>query len=698
MAESSLRCAAPDSGPPAAEEAELISGAVTQVLRARGAQDLTFTPYTPGSVPTWSCGATLRLHREGERLQDFALFGSSNAVAAIARWLFDFQSDALFTGPELQDVLAETLNQVVGRVKEAVVRADGVEPCLDTPTTCGPDASEMYLHTHADSSAVLVSSRQWVGDVLVLASPPKVSTVLAIDEALAVFERFGDRQDGLIKVQRMLDEVSESLRSLEGLPSMHATIEWCTARVSKLVNGVDETRTEQLRGRIHRELSELRRSLAALAAPPEAMAFQLPDDEELCELLEGFCEEAGDVLEKAGNEIRQGGPDLTHALFRAMHTIKGNAGFFGLDQLRELAHSTENMLGLVRDAGHALRGDQLTATERSVSMISEWVQLLSSALEEKSPIEFQPAIEEHRRSIQHSFETGSPVVLGGPSELNSNLGRLSQGGVRLSAESVARLQAVEQGLCELLARAEQEPQVCTLDDFVEQLRDTHGSLSSTLRSMNTVQLTRLFSKIARLCRETADGLGKVVRVETSGDHLEVPRHLVSALSGPMVHLARNAIDHGLEDAEERRESGKDILARVEVRAYWQDGCLVVEVVDDGRGVSTERVLEKARSRGLVGPDDQLTKEQTLALLLEPGFSTAEKTTELSGRGVGMDVVRREVENSGGRIYIQSTLGSGSTFKIVLPEDRNTPLPEIEEAKEEELPAIELEDTGELTFL
>lgn len=231
-------------------------------------------------------------------------------------------------------------------------------------------------------------------------------------------------------------------------------------------------------------------------------------------------------------------------------------------------------------------------------------------------------------------------------------------------------------------------------------------LSTTLRVMNTTSVRSLLSKISRLARETAERLQKLVRVETSGESLEVPRDLVTTLSGPLVHLARNAVDHGLETDQERKATDKELIARIRLSVYWRREFLVVEVGDDGRGICPEKILSKAKERGIVASDAMLDSGQSLALLMEPGFSTAATTTELSGRGVGMDVVKREIEAAGGRVEIHSTVGEGSMFRVVLPKDPGLVIPtdlfdepdaELAELASPE-PEIELLSGGELNFL
>lgn len=176
----------------------------------------------------------------------------------------------------------------------------------------------------------------------------------------------------------------------------------------------------------------------------------------------------------------------------------------------------------------------------------------------------------------------------------------------------------------------------------------------------------VFQRIPRLVRETAAMTGKPVKLVTEGEATEVDKTVIERLSDPLTHMIRNAIDHGLETPDVRRAAGKPAEGIVRLSAFHRSGRIVIEVADDGAGIDRGRVKSKAIERGLIGDDAQLTDDETDNLIFLPGFSTANAVSDLSGRGVGLDVVRRSVQALGGRISIASRPGEGSTFTLSLP--------------------------------
>jgi two-component system chemotaxis sensor kinase CheA len=191
-------------------------------------------------------------------------------------------------------------------------------------------------------------------------------------------------------------------------------------------------------------------------------------------------------------------------------------------------------------------------------------------------------------------------------------------------------------------------------------------VQKTAMSMRMVPLHGLFQKMQRVLRDLSRKMAKNVEMEMSGGDVEVDRNVVEAMADPLLHMIRNAIDHGIEAAEERVAAGKPAAGRIALRARHEAGHIVVELADDGKGLDRERILRKARERGLIGEQSTLSEEETFHLILEPGFSTAEQVTEVSGRGVGMDVVRRQVQKLRGRIEIRSEQGKGTMFLVKLP--------------------------------
>jgi two-component system chemotaxis sensor kinase CheA len=181
-----------------------------------------------------------------------------------------------------------------------------------------------------------------------------------------------------------------------------------------------------------------------------------------------------------------------------------------------------------------------------------------------------------------------------------------------------------------------------------------------------VQVGETFSRFHRVVRDTSRSLGKEIDLLVSGGETELDKSMVEMIADPLMHLVRNAIDHGLESPEEREAAGKSRRGRVGLHAYHDSGSIVIEVSDDGRGLDRERIRAKAQERGLIAPDEILSDEQTDLLIFAPGFSTAAAVTDISGRGVGMDVVKRNIEALRGVVRIASNKGTGTTVQIRLP--------------------------------
>jgi two-component system chemotaxis sensor kinase CheA len=201
---------------------------------------------------------------------------------------------------------------------------------------------------------------------------------------------------------------------------------------------------------------------------------------------------------------------------------------------------------------------------------------------------------------------------------------------------------------------------------IAQLTRITTELQKTAMSMRMVPIGPLFRRMARLVRDLSRQFGKRVEMETQGDEIELDRTIVEELADPLMHMVRNAMDHGIETPEERHAHGKNPVARVLLKAQHQAGQVVIEIADDGRGLNRERIQSKALERGLIATPDGLADAEVYNLIFLPGFSTAAEITNVSGRGVGMDVVRRHIEKLRGRIEIRSTPGVGSVFLLKLP--------------------------------
>jgi two-component system chemotaxis sensor kinase CheA len=211
------------------------------------------------------------------------------------------------------------------------------------------------------------------------------------------------------------------------------------------------------------------------------------------------------------------------------------------------------------------------------------------------------------------------------------------------------------------------------DSIADQLRAGLAQLERNVRELQEsvmrvrmLPISFVFSRFPRMVRDLSQRLGKQVELKVTGDQTELDKTVLEKIGDPLVHLVRNSVDHGIEMPQARTAAGKPAVGVVSLEAYHRGGSIVVEVCDDGGGLQRDRILAKARERGLVGASDTLTDEQTYDLIFMAGFSTADQATDISGRGVGMDVVRRNIKELGGSIEVHSTVGHGSRFTITLP--------------------------------
>jgi len=202
---------------------------------------------------------------------------------------------------------------------------------------------------------------------------------------------------------------------------------------------------------------------------------------------------------------------------------------------------------------------------------------------------------------------------------------------------------------------------------LRQLHKITRSVQELGMSMRMVVIQPTFQKMARLVRDLARKNGKQVEFVTSGEETELDRSVVEKINDPLIHLVRNSLDHGIEDdPAERKAAGKPATARVELRAFHRGGNIFIEVADDGRGLNRERILEKAREKGILEDGSEMSDKEVFHLIFAPGFSTAKKVTDVSGRGVGMDVVKRNIEALRGNIDLISEAGKGTTVSMQLP--------------------------------
>ncbi len=205
-----------------------------------------------------------------------------------------------------------------------------------------------------------------------------------------------------------------------------------------------------------------------------------------------------------------------------------------------------------------------------------------------------------------------------------------------------------------------------LRDGLAQLERNTRELQESVMRIRMLPISFAFNRFPRLVHDLSQKLGKQIELKLSGEQTELDKTVMEKIGDPLVHLVRNALDHGIESPEARHAAGKPETGVIHLNAYHQGGSIVIEIKDDGAGLNADRILNKARARGLVKSDETLSDEQIADLIFLPGFSTADTVSDVSGRGVGMDVVRRNIKDLGGNVEIRSVPGRGSTFTIRLP--------------------------------
>jgi two-component system chemotaxis sensor kinase CheA len=354
-------------------------------------------------------------------------------------------------------------------------------------------------------------------------------------------------------------------------------------------------------------------------------------------------------------------------VFRLAHTIKGGAAMTDYPGVAEFAHRFEDALTVIRDGHVPVTPDRVTlmleivdALRAMLAAPSSRVRAVDRALVDRLiPHDLQHAVNDADRVEQElaaterqdrpSAKTRSLRV--DKTKLDAMLtlsGEIAVARGRLSAT----LSAIERSDAALSATEDLARLLATLHELVTEMR--------------LVPIGPLFRQHVRTVRDLSASESKVLQLVMEGEDVEVDATIVEQLRDPLTHIVRNAVDHGIEYPAARRDAGKDPCGTIVLHARHEHGSIIVEIRDDGRGMSKDRLLAKARERGLVGDNDNLSDTEIYALAMAPGLSTAPRVSELSGRGVGMDVVRRNIESIRGSIEIESREGRGTTIRLRLP--------------------------------
>lgn len=383
-------------------------------------------------------------------------------------------------------------------------------------------------------------------------------------------------------------------------------------------------------------------------------------------------------------------PEAVHAIFRGFHTIKGLAGFLEFEAIQRVSHEVETVLGRVREGELTITTQIIDVVLESIDFLRSWLTALQSGSMDGGPApgdliaRVQRVSSEAQPDVEDSIPNATPKV--GPEAALSALSSVAQPqtpeparpGRNAEARAVkvdtAKLDHLVDMVGEMViaqSMIQHDPELkgktqTRLTTNLSLLTRITNEVQKTAMAMRMMPIEHLFQRMRRVVRDLARKTGKEVELEISGGDTELDRNLVEELADPLMHMLRNSVDHGIERPEERVANGKSSTGRLYLRAAHGSGHIIIEVSDDGAGLNRRRILEKARRVGLVAEGEELPDEKVYSLIFEPGFSTAAEVTDVSGRGVGMDVVRRQVQKLRGRIEIQSTAGKGATFFLKLP--------------------------------
>ncbi|HWW65788.1 MAG TPA: chemotaxis protein CheW [Sphingomonadaceae bacterium] len=385
------------------------------------------------------------------------------------------------------------------------------------------------------------------------------------------------------------------------------------------------------------------------------------------DLLQEFIAETRETLSAIAGEIvaweaEPADRGRLDAIFRFVHTVKGSCGFLDLPRIERLSHAAEERLATVRDGRSAPDAALVNCVLATVDRIA----LLVDALETGESLAEEA--DEHLIAALAGESGGGDASLRRPGGGQRTVSRT----IRLSIDLLDRLMG---GVSDM---------VLARNDLARRLRDAGGdgaveaaferlSLSiaeirDTITRTRMQRLDNVFATLPRLVRDLAADLGKMAVIEVDGGDVELDREMIEMIRDPLVHIIRNAVDHGIETPDHRRAAGKSAAGRLTVRASQAGNQISIEIADDGRGVDGDALVARAMAAGLLDPDRarQLGWAQKLALVFAPGLSTSSAITAISGRGVGMDVVRSNIERIGGLIDIESQPGKGMRLALRVP--------------------------------
>jgi len=387
------------------------------------------------------------------------------------------------------------------------------------------------------------------------------------------------------------------------------------------------------------------------------------------DLIADFVAESREMLEALGGEIVawEANPDdrgRLDCIFRFVHTVKGNCGFFDFPRLEALSHAAEDALADVRAGRRQPDALLVSAVLAVIDRIAEMIAIIEAgdALPEGDDSALIDAL------VPGAEGAAAPVATALAEQARGSAPRT----IRLSVELLDRVMSTVSDMVlarnELARRLRETPTDVSVDGAFERLSAIIAEMRDAITRTRMQRIENLFVALPRMVRDLSAELGKQVLVDIEGGDVELDREMIEMIRDPLTHIIRNAVDHGIETPAERLKAGKREIGILAVSARQSGNQILIDIQDDGRGIDGGRLVEKAIASGIVDKQDaaKLAPREQLALIFEAGLSTAKEVTAISGRGVGMDVVRSNVERIGGIVEVDSTPGEGARMTLRVP--------------------------------
>ncbi|MEZ5305511.1 MAG: chemotaxis protein CheW [Pyrinomonadaceae bacterium] len=572
-----------------------------------------------------------------------------------------------------------------GDDSEPIVESEATTEQFNEPAPSAPasleEAAAMLMQIEEGDKAsleALFEGLKSIGEKEDSGERKKLVVKAARETKKAIDGKSGDLDETLSKVGRIFDEIlhlADEAATLEE-PVLETAPEVEFEDSTIFENEIDLADEEQLPDEVAGDEVEVDLDPDALGADSDKA------------LVTEFITESRELLEAAESALLEleadpGNIEGVNTVFRAFHTIKGSAAFLDLKRTTEFAHFAESLLSRMRDkeiicaGGYAdlaliscdILRQLLTEVENGLGGSAMKLPLAYKAVFEvlKSP-EAAGVNDKERFSIANQAADDE-----GAADGNAKSGTDSGG------ESTVRVRTDRlDSLIDIVGELVIAQSMIFQDDIV--LNGAHPDLNKKVShagkivrelqnlsmAMRMIPLRGTFQKMARIVRDVSRKCGKEVDFVTDGEETEIDRNMVDFVANPLIHMVRNAADHGIEMPEDRKLAGKNPIGNVRLAAYHSGGDVVIELEDDGAGLDKDKLVAKAIANGIIESDQGMSENEIYQLIFAPGFSTAQEVTDVSGRGVGMDVVRKNIEIMRGRIEITSEKGFGTKFTIRLP--------------------------------